>query len=397
MTGNLELFGHPILKGKRDSSLTEQVYQILRGQIEAGRWKVGDRLPAIKDMAEEAGLSAWSFQSAYQRLGADGFISLVKGAGSTLVSSKPQSALPRGTIGVVTPWATPPGEYRLGFIQRARAERNYNTEAIFVDPADESQWNPDRWERVARVDGMFGDVEGPPVKGVISLIPFPHNGGEALELGSGHLPFVYWGSVSSDCLPCVCGDTHNAFCRITRQITQLGHRRIITVSALNEPDREVENRFLGHAKAMEEAGLKADREAHDLSLTLPPGDLRAIREFLTRYAEATAIVVLGGPTQDIIAMSELMGRQIPEDLSIAGMGPRLIRPHDETHLLTRVLFDPNELAAACFDLLEQQMVSGRCAASRLLMSPKIVGGHSLAPPGKVTADQRQDSEAALQA
>jgi len=85
----------PSTKGKTSKLEAElpaagQVVDFVRRQIEAGRLKSGDRLPAERDLAEEIGVSRPSLRSGLQTLQALGVIQSRQGAGTFIASGPPR-------------------------------------------------------------------------------------------------------------------------------------------------------------------------------------------------------------------------------------------------------------------------------------------------------------------
>jgi len=381
-----ELFGHTLQPSRRKRTITDQVYEILQHEIHEGRWRVGDRLPSLSALAQESGLSNWPLQRAFEILCEDGYVTSKKNVGYFLRAVNPKgdhlpgsseaSKIAGNVIGVAIRDADDSSVWsvelpaRLPALHEAAEKRGYTIETKYLGAEED-------WTQITRVGVVFGRD----TLGVISLYPFPHADEEDLILGPDRFPFVYLGSSTSTCLPVVCGDTYNGFSRLTKRIIELGHRDIIMMGEPDQSPREVENRYLGYARAMEHAGLTPNRDAHTMSLDLRAGDLGALREFLDRWSNATAIISARTViTQDIIAMAEMMGRHVPEDLSVGGHGPQSMRPQDKEHILVGLGYDQSFLANQCLDMLEHQALTRECSASRLITMPTIVEGHSLAPP-----------------
>jgi GntR family transcriptional regulator len=60
------------------------VHDLLRGRIEAGRWKLGDKLPAIPELAAEFSASIVTIRQALALLEADGVVARRRGIGTTI-------------------------------------------------------------------------------------------------------------------------------------------------------------------------------------------------------------------------------------------------------------------------------------------------------------------------
>ena len=65
-------------------TLVEQIATHFEAAILQGQYRPGDRLPTIRRLAEDAGVSRAAVQEAYRRLGAGGLVSAVVGRGTTV-------------------------------------------------------------------------------------------------------------------------------------------------------------------------------------------------------------------------------------------------------------------------------------------------------------------------
>ena len=61
-------------------SLYAQLYEYLKREIAEGRIETGERLPSLRTMSEEAGMSVTTVKTAYEQLMVEGYL-----------TSKPQS------------------------------------------------------------------------------------------------------------------------------------------------------------------------------------------------------------------------------------------------------------------------------------------------------------------
>jgi len=380
MTDRATLYDKPIFSSANSLTLTDQVYEILREEIHTGRWQVGERLPGAAALAEMSGLSRWPIQQAFERLREAGYLRQEARSGSFLASQYPKPEQAVGTIGIALllaeemgAWSTDRhSHHRLAALLEAGARRNYLTEVRYLREDED-------WDAVDRTGGIFGDR----AIGVISLHPFPHS--HTHRLAPGRLPFVHTGANTSLCRPLVAGDTHLGYYEMTRLVIAHGHRNIVCYCNVQDSERERANRMLGHEKAMKEAGLTVNREAAEHSLSIPPDDLRAyaLRGYLERFHEATAVILMDGTAAGpMIAAANSLGRRVPEDLSITGAGnipPGLPAPGKT---MTTIVYDIEGNMRLCLDLLETQIKTRTCPISRILVTPMIREGDSLAPPAE---------------
>jgi DNA-binding LacI/PurR family transcriptional regulator len=378
MPDHATLYGRPVFASNPSLTLTDQVYEILREEIHTGRWEVAERLPGAAALARMSGLSRWPIQQAFERLREAGYLRQERRSGSFLAS---QSAKPNGaagTIGIVLLMAEGPegwstdrhSHHRLAVLLDAAAEQNCLTNVKYLRETDD-------WDAVDRVGGVFGEN----VMGVISLHAFPHT--HQYHLPPDRLPFLYTGVNTSVCRPVVAGDTHLGYYQMTQRVVARGHRNIVCYCGMRDSERETANRLLGHEKAMDEAGLTVNGEAVEHSLAIPPDDLRpfALEEFLKRFHEATAVILMDGTVaEQLVAVANKMGIRVPEDLSVTGAGnipPGLPAPNKT---MTTIRYDTKRNMSMCLEMLSEQRNTGACPVSRLLVTPIIREGDSLGPP-----------------
>jgi GntR family transcriptional repressor for pyruvate dehydrogenase complex len=74
---------------KRATAANAQVVELVRRQIEAGRLKPGDRLPAERELAARIGVSRPSLRSGLRALAAMGVVRARQGAGTFIVAGPP--------------------------------------------------------------------------------------------------------------------------------------------------------------------------------------------------------------------------------------------------------------------------------------------------------------------
>ena len=100
------LFGHSIQAGSSDS-LKDQVRDILRREIQNGRWTVGERLPTDRELSRMSELSTSPITQAVSALVEEGYLFRHVGRGTFLKSAKPLDRRRSGVIGIVYSGASP--------------------------------------------------------------------------------------------------------------------------------------------------------------------------------------------------------------------------------------------------------------------------------------------------
>lgn len=369
------LYGHPILPAGKGLTLTSQVREILIEEIMNGRWSVNERLPSVAALAEESGLSRWPIQEAFDQLAQEGYLSKSERSGTFLKSSTPEGRKPIGTIGVAIlldeeqgNWNTSPySEYRLARVMAVAEKRHYSVKVKYIHRGED-------WDKVDQVGGVFGEE----VVGVISLHPFNHM--PEFNLADDRLPFVYFGGNTPYCLPNVTGDTSNGFYQLTSAIIAQGHEKIICFCDPADSKYELAAHLYGHRLAMDEAGLEVNEPAWRQSLNVREGDLSAIRSYLEDYKDATAIICMwGGMATHLVAVADMMGIKVPEELSVTahGASPLVNKPGQ---MMTALEYDVDALISAAVDLLREQQRYRCVKRTHVLGNPYINLGASLAPP-----------------
>jgi hypothetical protein len=370
-----KLYGRSIVPGLRVTQV-EQLHDILLEEIQSGRWTVGQRMPSVSDLARQSGLSRGSVQRALEMLGRESYIHQEDRKGTFLASVFPRKGKAAGTIGVAMmkedesdgSQANPPFVFQLHWILEMAAERDYVGKVLYLDRGED-------WSRIDRTDGPFGSE----VRGILTPYPFHHP--EAGELPPGRIPLVFAGPHAIDSLPFACGDTWHGAYHLTRKAIAAGHRGIIACCRPGELEIETQLFLEGHRQAMSEAGLAIDEEAIAHSREMPNGDLPAIRQYLRTFREATCVISSWHlRSRDLVAVCDVLGLRVPEDLSIVSRDSSPMRVQDPGKTFTCFEYRTCAAVRAAFDLLEELIEKRSCRYSRVMIPPVLRDGDSLCPP-----------------
>ena len=82
-------------------TLGEQIYDVLAGEIELGRWKKGERLPGVMTLARDLGVGTKTVQTAYDQLKEEGYLFTRGYRGTYLKSLHPARDGAEGRIAVL--------------------------------------------------------------------------------------------------------------------------------------------------------------------------------------------------------------------------------------------------------------------------------------------------------
>jgi len=366
------LFNRAIVRSGQ-LTLTDQVYDALRLEIQAGRWEIGDRLPGIATLAAQSGLGRRILQRAFERLQETGYVELRGRSGTYLASQFPSGQTPLGSIGLILARsdALPNAHrdlYRLHTLLECLAERGWIAQTYYLDSSTDAG-------SVARRDGPFGER----VKGILSLCSFQTD--DALELPDGRLPVVFLSTLCWGCAPLVAEDTLFAFRGLTRLAVRGGHKHVLPLALNGAAYPDVEERFRGYAQALAEANLCPDRAAFDASRTTARGDAATLRRLLRRRTRATVAVCLTGESEDaLLKVAREAKVRIPRDLSIIAPGVHALRDSAPERVTTGALYDWKLTVETGLDLLLGVSTTRRLETSTILLRPRICPGDTLTAP-----------------
>jgi DNA-binding LacI/PurR family transcriptional regulator len=355
------LYGFPII-WLPELTLADQVADILRKEISGGRWAVGERLPSLSGLVEQTGLSRDVILRAMERLNEDGYIRQEKRKGSFLKSRTPKGARSLGVIGVAVPKssdATLPGltthtevfgRWRLDTLLMNAGENNYTVEILPI--SDEKEW-----AQLDQITGPFGER----VAGIISFRPLPHRC--EFKLGPDRIPIVFLGLYESESLPCVTGDSLDAIYWMTRRLLDKGHRSIALYCHPEIGEKHNRDLLNVHKHVMAEAGFSANLESAEDSLHIGDGGHSALKQFIDKHSQSTAILSFSGRMAGHLCDSaEMAGLSVPQDMSIVSLG------HDRSRslkVISGMMYDWDEICRTCIEILKKQMKTRECSLSRV--------------------------------
>lgn len=372
MSKKATLFNRPIVASMRLSQ-AQVLYDILRAEIHAGRWSVGDQLPSVAALAKETGMGHRTIQIAFEQLKTDGYIESRDRLGTFLLSPMPKGAEPIGAVGIAllrSSAHTPMITWRLHALLEAAIERRFLTEVKMLD-------EDGPWSEIDGSDGPFSKE----VRAVISLHAFdrhiPYNGHDV-----GRLPLVFLTHPFNDCVPLVSADVRQAYYELTCRVIGEGHRRIAFL-----PDPIIDPRLgrlhlEGYEKAMRRSDLSVDRAFIDRARIFGTHDIEAFRELLENPVGDPPTAIVAGAVaraMALIPVADMIGIRVPEDLSIVSIGSEPIRDGNDGQFLTGYVQDHRVLTDACFDILARQFRGGVSEISRVLFNMRFVPGDTLAP------------------
>jgi DNA-binding LacI/PurR family transcriptional regulator len=364
-----KLYGKSIIPGLRLNRL-QQVSDILREEIQSGRWQINDRMPAVSELVEKTSLSRGSIQQVFKMLEKEGYIQCEERKGTFLASTMPRDKNVAAKIGVAMVKedpndANPPFIFQLHWIFEEAKKQHLGVKVIYFD----KDCAPDS---IDLVNGPFGKE----VKGI--LTPYPFHRPLFNDQPPDRIPLVFVGPHMVDSLPFVCGDTWYGTYHLTKKVIEAGHKNIIACCRPGELPIETELFLKGYRAAMKESGLEVNEEAIEDSLSIPLGNLPQIKKHLEKYNDVTAIVSsLYIRSRNLVSVCDLIGKKVPEDISIVSRDSSPMRLENPDEVFTCFEYETRKAVATAFDILRELIETGTCKFSRVMIPPTLKEGQSL--------------------
>ena len=368
-----ELYGKPVQGA--GGVLAESIAEVIRCEIYAGRWSIGERLPSYNDLVAMSGSGMAAVREAMDTLAAEGFIERVGQKGSFLKASHPGEGGDLGHVAVV-----------VGQEDHMRVGRGAVVTETF------GLWETNALRRHAEEMRLSSDIAiltggrssvvsatRPNFRGVISLAKEEQllSGLEGVE----DMPVVYLGVEDPDCTPCVAGNPTKAMGLLTRHLIEHGHRDIAVFAPGNWDEHLLEGVVGGHVRAMKRSGLTVVDDAIRSSRETPYPDVAGVKDFMETFSDATAFIAMSiDIAQKIVETADLLGIRIPEDVSLVSLQTGRLRSSDGG-VITGAAYDWERIVKACFDvLLGAEKYSG---LSRIVFEPLVIAGTGSAAPASV--------------
>lgn len=369
-------------------TFAEQIYDILVGEIERGRWQVNDRLPGVIALSRKLGFGTKTIQTAYDRLKEDGYVRMLGYRGTYLKCQHPLSSSPEGMLGILIS-EKQAGDplvlwYEHVILQQAR--RKNLVIDLRVLPATLAA------HRVREPGALFNQN----VQGIISLLPFR----SVMRSGNspGLLPLVFLCPPYETCSPKVCADVREAYFDLTARAIRYGHQRVVFSEDSVEPDpRQTELHREGYLEAMAAHDLPVDYAWIEASRKVRNADLSTVNEYVqsllrTPQNRRPTAIIAGSLGRNTVLnrMAPSYRLNIPSDLSVVSIGSAYLDGRKGLQV-TGMLPDFDRMVEQCLALLHEQRTSDRCEFTSLFMRMHFVEGVTLAPrPGfQAAAHQNQ--------
>ncbi len=345
----------------------DQIAARLQRRFRHGGYGVGDRLPSLRDLAEEYDLKINILRRAIARLVEQGVVVQEQGRG-TFLSRLPDVPAPTGSLLVLLVGV----DRRDGFVVRV-------LDALSAS-ADRAG-HPLETQLISAPAEIAPAVRTTAPAGVVMIGRHDESHHQALLATGG--AFVSLGSGRGVRPPRGCSWVSNedraGIYHATQHLLAMGHRRI-TCLAPSIDAYYVNDRIEGWRDALADGGLHPDLDDLIRAPTLDrTGAASAWATMQLHRQRPTAVVALDdGLALDLIQVVTAEGLHVPDDLSITGFGEQAEDGSDLPRLTT-VAIDLSRVGSALINLLVERWTGHPPREQRIPV--RLALGRTTAPPG----------------
>jgi GntR family transcriptional regulator of arabinose operon len=379
----------------------EQIFAALREDVRNGKYRIGDRVPSEKELADDYNVSRITSKKALELMVAEGLIVRKPGRGSFVADASEQAALNGGGSGRSGARSAKAGAKLLVGLVITDFGDSYGTGLVYG--MEEASRQFDSYLILRRTLGIPSNeeeaIKGLLEIGVDGLIIFPAQGEyfnpEILKLVIDKFPFVLVdrhlkgisaGSISTD-------NAAGAKLGID-YLFELGHKHIGLLTPPPMDTTAVEDRIEGFVQAHAEKGIPVDRELwiEDILSTLPSAytddnktkDILKIKQHLQKNVHITALFAMEYNIAVLaVEAARQLGQSVPEDLSVICFD---CPDTSDTFPFTHLRQNQEEMGRVAFEHVVK-LCNGHSIPKRTTLEATLVQGKSAdqAPSAEITA------------
>jgi DNA-binding LacI/PurR family transcriptional regulator len=371
------------LRIDRDSALpiAVQLAQQLRWLIVRGQASVGDRLPPVRELADELGINMHTVRAAYQDLSRAGLITSRPGAGTIVAAYDPErlpgsvADIPSFTIGVIVPSLE---EFYTPMLEAIDDALREGPAMLVVcntrEDSGKAAWYVD--QLVARgTDGIILiaqdqlDPSGAPMPRIPAFPP---------------IVVVDWPTAPD---PVVFFDMEGAGHQAAAHLIEHGHERIGVITPPTASP-SIADSHTGIHQALGDASLTLRSEyiAHVPDFSTQSG-IEGADQLLNLDQPPTAILALGDQLAiGVIQAANSRGLNIPTDIALVSFGDIAVAPYLDPPLTT-VHQDAAAAGTAATELLFQLIDDEPPDAIRISLPTNLITRRSCGCPASSIPSQ----------
>jgi GntR family transcriptional regulator of arabinose operon len=382
------LFGKKIVSNHL-LNYSEQVHDILRTEIEAGRWEVNESLPGVMQLAKQLHFGTKTIQMAYEKLKKEGYI-VTRGYRGTYVKElHPDLKADSDFYGILMS-SEQTGQpliqwYEHVILEKARSH-GFRTEVKILPEA-----------MLPEKALQAGELFHPEVEGVISLVSFRSQSVRKDDTDRRQLPVVFLCPPFEAAYPKVSADIYQAYYELTSRMIELGFSKLLySEDSLESDPRQTKLHYSGYCDAMKDHGMPLHPSFLEHSRGVNNYRFDSIRSHLEealKPVETTPgpVVIIADSLGRNMAINRYAGKagiKIPGDLSVVSTGTAYLRGNSGPQL-TGMLPDFDYMVTSCLNILKEMIKTGKCHLSSLNVHMDFIPGHTCAPSYRGKSSQQK--------
>jgi len=352
-----------------DAPLRDQVEQLLKRRINLATSHTGDRLPSVRDLASEFGVSRNTISQAILNLRKQGLLATRNKVG-VFLRNNDGPLIRTGDIGVVYTGrdsSYPTGIYLsvLGGVVQAAVEAG--RDVILPSRAAAGDNAGEDWSRLTRT-GKVG--------GLVCIATHAPPPALLAHMQKRSIPVVvtdwYDDSLKVDSIML---DNLAGAKAIVSRLLNLGHRRIAMINSVG--GSSADERHAGYRQALEDAGVAYDTRMVRGVYPLASSARQAMRELMP--LEPTAVFTFSD-FQAIGAMQaiEATGLRVPQDVSVASFGNEA-RGHQFERAITTIHGDMEAIGRAAGERVVKRMMGDDLPPQIVRVRCPLIEGDTTGP------------------
>ncbi len=364
----------------------EQARELLRSCAES--LSPGTKLPPIKRLQEELGISQWTLNKAIQELALEGALYLIPNRGAFVSQTRRANS----NIGLLWPEIFDRTTATLGsqrpYVATVMDSIRVHAAALGRNLVVLSNTTPLESSLVSGDDNIAG-----------LMIHFAYDQHLIDAYRGKNIPVVLINPlIPMPEVPFVCNDDFGTFFNATKHLLALGHRRIVHATLdrhLSLPsmpgveffeNRIVNERIRGYEQAMQVAEQDCSISVYRLKNGSREARETAFLDMLDAVNPTALCCLNDWVAAKIYRICERNGIRIPQDLSVIGYDGYRIGGH-EWSPLTTMQAPSTRIGQAAVEMLDAMIKEQRLNGDGLVLSSRLVEGASTGPP----SNGRQES------
>lgn len=341
----------------------QQIKDIIREEIAQGKYKPGDTLPSVNQLAKLFSTSRNTAVKAIADLVHEGTIYCVQGKGSVVNDLRKMTAHRPKKISSVP-------DIGILISDFDNLNHPYFTR-LLKGISEKAKTVPCNLKTFCINNYSINDfVHNESFDGLIVVAKLPQS--SVFVLKQNNIPFVLAGNdVYGEELLCVTGDSYSSTYDAIKYLHSLGHKKIAVLSGPTTA-RSTPLAYMAYKHAMAEFKLEVDESFFKACDYGEEGGYEGFQSLLRMKKIPTALFAMeDNMAIGVIKAAEESSLKVPEDLSIIGSGDRF--PISNVKIpLTTFSDELEEIGALCLEMIDKKLKNKVIKKSKLNLKSQLI-------------------------